>query len=98
MSSVEDAQALQAIEYGTYVASYPILVNGVRAYNPGDAVPVSNVEQHGYLDQGLVRLASEAAPAAPEPPAPPALPAGQPITTDSPVSDAPVADTTPKES
>lgn len=38
----------QRKEYGTYVANRPIDVNGVRAYNTGDPVPVSNVEAHGY--------------------------------------------------
>lgn len=38
----------QRVEYGTYVANRPINVDGVRAYNTGDPVPVSNVEAHGY--------------------------------------------------
>jgi len=40
--------AAQAEEYGTYVANRPIDVNGTRAYNTGDPVPVSNVKKHGY--------------------------------------------------
>lgn len=48
-------------EWGTYVALVPIAYNGVPAYNAGDPVPVSNVEKHGYLDQGLVaKVASKA--------------------------------------
>lgn len=43
----EDLEAQQT-EYGTYVANRPIDVNGARAYNVGDPVPVSNVERHGY--------------------------------------------------
>jgi hypothetical protein len=43
----EDIEA-QRTEYGTYVANRPIDVNGVRAYNVGDPVPVSNVDAHGY--------------------------------------------------
>ncbi len=37
-----------------YVAVVPIVHNGVRAYNVGYPVPVSNVEKYGYLEQGLV--------------------------------------------
>jgi hypothetical protein len=43
----EDMEA-QRTEYGTYVANRPIDHNGVRAYNTGDPVPVSNVKAHGY--------------------------------------------------
>jgi hypothetical protein len=35
----------QRAEYGTYVAVVPIDINGARAFNPGDAVPVSHVER-----------------------------------------------------
>ena len=61
-SPVEDFAAAQAAEYATFVASEPILVDGVRAYNPGDPVPVSNVEKHGYLQLGVVRKATDPAP------------------------------------
>ena len=55
MSDVEDFAAAQVVEYGTYVATEVILVDGVRAYNPGDPVPVSNVERHDYAALGVVR-------------------------------------------
>jgi hypothetical protein len=48
----EDLEA-QRTEYGTYVANRPIDVDGARAYNVGDPVPVSNVERHGYDKQDL---------------------------------------------
>lgn len=35
----------QRVEYGTYVAVVAIDINGTRAFNPGDAVPVSHVER-----------------------------------------------------
>jgi hypothetical protein len=35
----------QRAEYGTYVALIPIDIGGARAFNPGDAVPVSHVER-----------------------------------------------------
>lgn len=44
----------QETEYGTYVAVTPIDHDGVRAYNPGHPVPVSNVQQYGYDKDGLV--------------------------------------------
>lgn len=47
-TAAEYAAALAA-EYGTYVATVPIEINGGRAFNPGDAVPVSHV------DGGVVR-------------------------------------------
>lgn len=47
-------RAAQVKEYGTYVAVQPINYGVVRVYNVGDPVPVSNVERHGYLEQGLV--------------------------------------------
>jgi hypothetical protein len=34
----------QRIEYGTYVAVVPIDIGGARAFNVGDPVPVSHVE------------------------------------------------------
>lgn len=51
---VEQLRAEQATEYGTYVAVAPISFNGAPAYNPGDPVPVSNVQRHKYDEQGLV--------------------------------------------
>lgn len=54
---VAEDLAKQAKEYGTYVAVEPIDVDGARAYNAGDPVPVSNVERHGYLKAGLVEKA-----------------------------------------
>ena len=78
MSDVEDFAAAQAAEYATFVATGPILVDGVRAYNAGDPVPVSNVERHGYLQLGVVRKATDPAPelTAPEPPV---VPQGDPV-------------------
>jgi hypothetical protein len=35
----------QAAEYGTYVAVQPIDIGGARAFNVGDAVPVSHVDR-----------------------------------------------------
>jgi len=43
----------QIREYSTYKAAVPIDINGVRAFNVGDPVPVSHVEQ-GVLSQAEV--------------------------------------------
>ena len=78
MSDVEDFAAAQEAEYATYVATEPILVDGARAYNPGDAVPASNVEKHGYVQLGVVRKADDPAPDLTAPQPPPA-PQGDPV-------------------
>jgi hypothetical protein len=41
-------------EYGQFRAVSPIFVGNALAYNPGDAVPASNVEAHDMLNLGLV--------------------------------------------
>jgi len=81
-TSVEDYAAQQAAEWGTYVATTAIFHNGVRACNPGDPVPVSNVEQYGYLEQGLVRETSEPVPTPVSPLIVP-LPVGEPVVIDN---------------
>jgi len=46
MTTPETAEALseaQQDEYGRYRANQPINIDGVRAFNPGDAVPTSHV-------------------------------------------------------
>lgn len=52
--TVEDFRKALQEEYGTYVAIEPIDHDGARAYNVGDPVPVSNVQQHKYDEAGLV--------------------------------------------
>lgn len=43
-TTAAEQQAAISAEYGTYVATEPIDIGGARAFNPGDAVPVSHVE------------------------------------------------------
>jgi hypothetical protein len=43
-TAAEFREALGA-EYGVYVAAVPIDINGARAFNIGDPVPVSHVER-----------------------------------------------------
>ena len=78
MSSVEDFAAAQVAEYNAFVAVEPILHDGARAYNIGDAVPASNVKAHGYLEAGLVRKTSDPAPE-PVVVVPPVTPQGDPV-------------------
>jgi hypothetical protein len=44
-ATAEELRAAQEAEYGTYVATQHIYVNGALAFNPGDAVPVSHVKR-----------------------------------------------------
>jgi hypothetical protein len=50
---VAQAQLEAKVEWGTYVATGPIDINGVRAFNAGNAVPVSHVTS-GAVDSSLV--------------------------------------------
>ena len=56
--TVDDLAKAQEAEYGTWVALQPIEHNGVRAYQTGDPVPVSNVAIYGYDKDGLVAKTS----------------------------------------
>jgi len=51
--TVEQLQAAQVAEYGTYVATEPIVIDGVRAFNVGDPVPKTHVER-GVVDSAQV--------------------------------------------
>lgn len=52
--TAQELAAAQETEWGTYVATADIDHLGVRAYNAGSPVPVSNVKRHDYEAQGLV--------------------------------------------
>jgi hypothetical protein len=52
--TAEQYRELQGAEYGTYVASVEIDINGARAFNVGDPVPVSHVKA-GVVDEGQVK-------------------------------------------
>lgn len=53
-AELADQIAAQQKEYGLYVAAEQIHHGTALAYNKGDAVPISNAERLGYLEQGLV--------------------------------------------
>lgn len=61
--TLEQHMAALAKEYGTYVAVEEIDIDGVRAFNPGHAVPVSHVS-NGLVDKSLVKRADGDAAAA----------------------------------
>jgi hypothetical protein len=53
-AELQDQIAAQRKEYGQYVAAHQIFVGTALAYNPGDAVPISNAERLGYVEAGAV--------------------------------------------
>lgn len=62
--TVEEYRKAQAAEWGTYVATEPIDINGARAFNPGDPVPVSHVEGGVVLSESVAKTTTKAAQAA----------------------------------
>jgi hypothetical protein len=59
--SPEEAIAAQRlalqVEYGTYICGdAPIVIDGARAFNPGEAVPVSHVERGVVADEQVVKV------------------------------------------
>lgn len=44
-ATAEDQREAQEAEYGRYRANSVIYIDGARAFNPGDAVPVSHVSR-----------------------------------------------------
>lgn len=48
-TTAEEYRQQLAAEWSTYVAASQIWVRGSLAFNPGDPVPVSNVEGEGAL-------------------------------------------------
>jgi hypothetical protein len=55
-SPLSDYERAEEIEWGTYVAAVAIVIDGVRAFNPGDAVPATHVAR-GVVKPDEVRLA-----------------------------------------
>lgn len=65
-NTVEDYLKAQQAEWGTYVAVVPIFVNGARAFNAGDAVPVSHVEGGIVPSSSVAKINTKAAAAVTE--------------------------------
>ena len=55
--AVNEQAMVRAVEYGVFVARGPIDIGGARAYNRGDAVPVSVVERFDLEKRNEVRRA-----------------------------------------
>jgi hypothetical protein len=56
----------QAAEWGTYVATSAIHINGARAFNPGDPVPASHVERGVVSSDDVAKTNTKAAKAVTE--------------------------------
>lgn len=56
----EEYRQAQAAEYGTYVAAKPIDIRGARAFNTGDPVPVSHVENGTVNEDDVVKASTKA--------------------------------------
>ena len=58
--TAEDVRAAQIKEYGTYVAKDTIFIDGARAFNVGDAVPVSHVDRGVVSADEVVKVSTKA--------------------------------------
>jgi hypothetical protein len=54
MTTIDEYLEAQRAEWGRYVAKEPIFVDGVRAFNAGDPVPVSHVESGVVTSEQVV--------------------------------------------
>ena len=66
LSPDEELRQAQAAEYGTYVATQNIEINGARAFNIGDPVPVSHVKRGVVAEDSVAKASTKAAKAAVE--------------------------------
>lgn len=58
--TAEQLREEQAKEYGTYVAAQTIFIEGARAFNVGDPVPVSHVERGVVKDDEVKKVSTKA--------------------------------------
>jgi len=59
-ATVEELREAQRVEYGTYVAVQPIDINGARAFNVGDAVPVGHVDRGVVISDQVAKVTTKA--------------------------------------
>ena len=59
-ATAEELREAQRKEYGTWVAVVPIDINGARAFNPGDPVPVSHVDGNVVTKDQVAGVATKA--------------------------------------
>lgn len=64
LSPDEELRKAQAEEYSTYVATHNIEINGARAFNEGDAVPVSHVKRGVVAQDSVAKVTTKAGQAA----------------------------------
>ena len=62
--TVEEYLKAQATEWGTYVATEVIHINGARAFNVGDPVPASHVADKKVPAESVAKTTTKAAQAA----------------------------------
>ena len=58
--TAEELREAQRKEYGTYVAAQTIFIEGARAFNVGDPVPVSHVERHVVDADAVTKVTTKA--------------------------------------
>ena len=64
MATLDEAAAAQKAkeaEWGEYVATQVITINGTRAFNPGDPVPKSHVDSGVVAKEQVARRNTKAA-------------------------------------
>lgn len=59
-TTAAEAQAAIESEYGTYVATETIFIDGARAFNVGDAVPVSHVKREVVPSESVAKITTKA--------------------------------------
>lgn len=60
VTTAEELRDALRAEYGVYVAVTPIDINGARAFNEGDAVPVSHVERGVVTTDQVAKVTTKA--------------------------------------
>jgi hypothetical protein len=64
--TVDEYRKAQAAEWGTYVATQAIDINGARAFNVGDPVPASHVTNGVVREDYVAKTTTKAAKSAAE--------------------------------
>ena len=59
--TLEEYRKAQEAEWGTYVATAAIDIHGARAFNPGDPVPVSHVNNGVVPESSVAKSTTKAA-------------------------------------
>lgn len=62
--TAEDAEAARTAEYGVYVATEDIRIDGALAFRTGDPVPASHVDRGVVVKEQVAKSSTKAAQAA----------------------------------